>query len=87
LLVAGAVAAVALIAFIVASVSSEGGGVGETADVSISGSALPRLPDQPEADPAVGASMPELRGTGFDGAEIAVVADGRPKVLLFMAHW
>jgi thiol-disulfide isomerase/thioredoxin len=39
------------------------------------------------ADPAVGTPTPELRGAGFDGKPIAVTHDGRPKLLVFVAHW
>lgn len=38
-------------------------------------------------DPAIGREAPEARGTSFDGASVAIANDGRPKVLLFVAHW
>jgi thiol-disulfide isomerase/thioredoxin len=30
---------------------------------------------------------PEVRGSSFDGAPVAIAHDGRPKVVLFVAHW
>jgi thiol-disulfide isomerase/thioredoxin len=38
-------------------------------------------------DPAVGQKAPEVDGAGFDGSPVAITADGRPKLLLFIAHW
>jgi thiol-disulfide isomerase/thioredoxin len=38
-------------------------------------------------DPADGLPIPEVHGTSFDGAPVAITADGRPKLLLFLAHW
>jgi RNA polymerase sigma factor (sigma-70 family) len=38
-------------------------------------------------DPAVGRAIPEARGTDFEGSSVAIEHDGRPKVLLFVAHW
>lgn len=46
---------------------------------------LPRL--ESGTDPAVGETMPEIRGASFDGSPVRVANDGRPKVLFFLAHW
>jgi thiol-disulfide isomerase/thioredoxin len=59
----------------------------ETGTVSVSGTALAQLPSGDSADPAVGKLAPELRGTGFDGEARAITRDGRPKVVIFLAHW
>jgi thiol-disulfide isomerase/thioredoxin len=59
----------------------------ETGTVTTSGAALAELPSGGGADPAVGAQAPELRGTGFDGEARAITNDGRPKVVIFLAHW
>lgn len=47
------------------------------------------LPDfqNPTADPAVGLPAPLVSGSGFDGKPAAIAADGKPKVVLFLAHW
>jgi thiol-disulfide isomerase/thioredoxin len=38
-------------------------------------------------DPAIGRPIPEVQGASFDGSSVAIHADGRPKLLLFLAHW
>lgn len=38
-------------------------------------------------DPAIGRLIPEAAGSSFDGSPVAIRADGRPKLLLFLAHW
>lgn len=57
----------------------------QTRPVTITGTVLPRFPDGP--DPAVGMTMPELEGASFDGTPMSITNDGRPKVLLILAHW
>jgi hypothetical protein len=90
-LIGGAVAVVALIAFLVASISAGGDesadGIQETAAVTITGDSLPRFPDGQTADPAVGLAMPEVEGESFDGTPVTITNDGRAKVLIFLAHW
>ena len=89
LMVVGGVFAVALIALIVATISSGGGdddGVAQTADVTVSGANLP-LFTQSAGDPALGAALPEVNGVDFAGNAVTITNDGRPKVLLFLAHW
>lgn len=43
--------------------------------------------DPAAADPALGAVMPPLTGVDFDGSPIEVQADGRAKLVVFLAHW
>jgi thiol-disulfide isomerase/thioredoxin len=50
------------------------------------GAVLPVLEDS-EPDPALGTPAPEVTGADFEGNPVAVVADGRAKVILFLAHW
>jgi thiol-disulfide isomerase/thioredoxin len=47
------------------------------------------LPDfqNPTADSAVGLPAPLVTGSGFDGKPAAIAANGKPKVVLFLAHW
>lgn len=69
--------------------------VQETAEVTISGEDLPApSPDTPpglvavEDDPAVGLEPPKLVGESFDGSEVVIdPSDGRPKMVVFGAHW
>lgn len=68
---------------------SEGGGTDaslqETAAVTLTGEPLPELAG--EGDPAVGMTAPEIRGETFEGSPIAIENDGRPKAIVFVAHW
>jgi thiol-disulfide isomerase/thioredoxin len=52
----------------------------------ISGASLPEFAN-PAADTAVGMPAPEVRASDFDGTPVAIEDDGRPKVVLFIAHW
>jgi cytochrome c biogenesis protein CcmG/thiol:disulfide interchange protein DsbE len=57
----------------------------EIRPVRVSGTPLPRYGDDP--DPAVGKVIPEIHGAGFDATAVDIVADGRPKLIVFVAHW
>jgi thiol-disulfide isomerase/thioredoxin len=61
-------------------------GVEEVRPVTVTGTALEKLP-QGGADPAVGKQIPEVKGASFDGTPINITNDGRPKLILFVAHW
>jgi len=60
-------------------------GVEQTRPVAVTGG--PLVPFVDGNDPAVGATAPQLDGAGFDGTPLRIGADGRPKVLVFVAHW
>ena len=87
--------AVLVLVLAVAAMASSGGssgkkksaaGVEETRPVVVTGTALPELP-QTGNDPAVGKEIPEVRGQSFDGSPVDIRNDGRPKLILFVAHW
>lgn len=59
---------------------------GRAAAATVSGAALPAF-IATSGDPGVGLPIPEAAGTSFDGAPVRIEADGRPKILLFLAHW
>ncbi len=66
----------------------------EQAAVTVVGPALPAYPQvdsmvaPPAEDPAVGETPPTLEGQTFDGSPITIdPADGRAKVVIFVAHW
>ena len=61
-------------------------GISETRPVSISGTPLPGMPEQ-GADAALGLTIPEATGQSFDGTPVEIKNDGRPKIILFLAHW
>jgi thiol-disulfide isomerase/thioredoxin len=63
-----------------------------TSEVTVEGGTLAPLPDtlpvsDPTTDPEAGSPAPTLTGTGFDGAQITIGADGRAKAVYFLAHW
>ena len=69
----------ALVAFVAARQSDSGGGgaVGSVRET------------RPVAVTAGGGSgvAPVVRGASFDGSPVVIAADGRPKLVLFLAHW
>jgi thiol-disulfide isomerase/thioredoxin len=89
------VAALVVVLAVAALVSSGGSdkkkstavaGVEQTRPVTVTGRALPKLPSS-GADPAAGQAIPEARGQSFDGTPVDIRNDGRPKLILFVAHW
>ncbi len=75
------------------SVPVGGGGAtagAATAPVVVEGEPLADMPDVVVTgadDPAAGSVAPTLRGTDFDGNPVTIGADGRAKVVYFLAHW
>ena len=66
----------------------------QTAAVTATGTPLPPFPEgaglvaDAATDPAVGKVPPTLAGESFDGSKLTIdPADGRAKVVLFVAHW
>ena len=58
----------------------------EVAPVQVSGQALPEFTSA-ERDPAVGQKAPVLSGRDLAGKPLRIAPDGRPKLILFVAHW
>ena len=54
-------------------------------EVAVSGTSLPRLAG--DGDPMAGATAPEVRGFDFAGNPVEITADGRAKIVVFLAHW
>lgn len=88
---AGAVAALVAIALAVAIAA--GGGdddsvpaAPETRPVTVTGGALARF-DPAAPDAAIGATIPSVTGADFTGHPVQVAANGKAKVVLFLAHW
>ena len=50
------------------------------------GAALPAYAATPD-DPAVGRPIPEVDSAAFDGTSVTIKADGKPKLIVFLAHW
>lgn len=66
----------------------------EQAPITVTGDPLASYPDSdtvlanPAMDPAVGQTPPKLEGVSFDSSPMVIdPADGRAKVIIFLAHW
>ena len=70
-----------------ATTTSGDGETDTTAGDAGTAASLPQYDDTLEEDPAVGATIPTVTGTSFDGDEITIAPDGTAKVVLFVAHW
>ena len=84
-LLGGAVVAALVIAIFISPRQPEG--VAEYQRVMVSGEPLAQFAGDPSSDPALGLPAPRVSGFDFDGSTVTVPADGRPKVILFLAHW
>lgn len=73
-----------------ASGDGAGTGSGQTVQqyqaVDLTGTPLSQFTSSAN-DPAVGKPVPQLIGHGFDGTPVHIGNDGKPKLLLFLAHW
>jgi thiol-disulfide isomerase/thioredoxin len=56
------------------------------AAVTVSGTALPMLNDS-APDTAVGMAIPEIAGTDYHGNPLSITANGKPKLIVALAHW
>jgi thiol-disulfide isomerase/thioredoxin len=85
------IGAAVVAAFVIAIVATRNSGSGDsnlaqTSAVTVTGSSLTQFADS-GPDPAIGLAAPELRGTAFDGSPVTIANDGRPKIVIFIAHW
>ncbi len=55
--------------------------------VEVSGDPLVQPALDGGADPAAGAVAPDLTGVGLNGLPVEIKNDGRPKAVVFVAHW
>ncbi len=90
LLVAGALVAAiaAVLAVLLTRDAGQGDGVNQMAQESpqITGDPLASY-DRGGRDGAITKQAPEVRGVNFDGGSVEIANDGRPKVIVFLAHW
>lgn len=94
-LVSGGLAVVVVLAIVVAVVASGRGGDNgagatkyETAPVTVGGTPLSQYDPATSPDPAVGETIPTLHGRSvFDGVPVTVEPNGKPQVVVFVAHW
>ena len=86
LVVVGVVVFILAVAAAMLTMSGERSGGGrEIGTVQISGSALPKQGASP--DTAIAMPAPRARGVNFADDPVAVQNDGRPKAIVFLAHW
>lgn len=85
-LIVGAAFAVGLIAVIVITMGSGGDETLEVGAPVITGDPLPEF-DTIANDTAVGMTIPEITGADFAGTPVSITLNGKPKMLLFFAHW
>jgi thiol-disulfide isomerase/thioredoxin len=62
------------------------GSLGSSTVPVVTGTALPKYAPG-GSDVAIGQAIPEVSGAGFDGTPATIEANGKPKVILFLAHW
>lgn len=90
-LVLGIVGGVLGLGLVIAiAVSTVSGGTSEEeayGDVTVEGDPLPVFGGDVASDVAPGMEAPTVTGTDFDGSTVSIEPDGRPKVVLFLAHW
>ena len=55
-------------------------------EVTVEGDPLPFLADN-SGDPTVGLTAPTVTGHDWNDVETTIGPDGRPKIVLFLAHW
>jgi len=85
--VIGGVVVILLITIVILTFDSGGETPDQFGDPVIGGTALPRFDDDPANDPAIGMPIPTVQGADFAGNPVSITDDGRPKMLLFLAHW
>lgn len=84
-LIVGVALAIGLVAVIVITMGSSK--TTEVGTPTVTGTALPDFVELPADDPAIGLPIPEVTGKDFDGNAVSIARDGRPKLLIFVAHW
>lgn len=87
-----AIAVLGLLAVAIVATARDGTTAEQTAAVQLVGDRLTQLPDQaritdPSTDPEAGRQAPTLTATDFEGDEVVIGDDGRPKAIYFLAHW
>jgi thiol-disulfide isomerase/thioredoxin len=85
----GVVVVLGIVAIVIASGSGGGessGGVDQFGTPKVSGTALTPYSSFGR-DPAVGEQAPTVRGQSFAGRPVAIAPDGKPRMIVFLAHW
>lgn len=56
-------------------------------EVTVEGAPLPFLADPAAGDPTLGFEAPNVSGADWNDVPVSIEADGRPKIVIFLAHW
>lgn len=82
------IAGVVALALVVTIVLTFDGGdtAAQFGSPTVTGDPLPTLIDGVD-DGAVGMALPSMSGKDFAGTEVAITNDGRPKIVILLAHW
>ena len=99
IVVVGVVIAVGIVAIVAGRGTSSSGGSASPSggtvvpsgkldygQVVVSGTALTPKPES-GADPMVGTVVPSVTGQQFDGKQLTISADGKPQIIMVVAHW
>lgn len=78
-------ALIVVLAFSIATETEADASIGFR-DVTVTGDPIPVL-DPTAGDPAVGLQAVEVVGSDWNDVETRIEADGRSKILVFLAHW
>ncbi len=54
---------------------------------TVTGTNLPVAQNPNAGDPAIGMTAPTVIGADWNGNEVSIEPDGRPKIIVFLAHW
>ncbi len=85
-LLIGAALAIGLVVVIVITMGSSSDDRAQVGTPTITGQALPEF-DTVQNDAALGLTIPEIAGVDFAGAPVSITLNGKPKMLVFFAHW
>ena len=89
LAIVGGVVGLALIVLLAISIAGEtevDASIGY-GDPVVTGQTLPVYNSAAAEDVAVGMPGPEVVGADWEDNQVTITADGRPKIVLFLAHW
>jgi thiol-disulfide isomerase/thioredoxin len=69
-----------------ATTATDANGLHETQPVEVEGESLPQFVSSVN-DPAIGTTIPTVKGASFDGTPVTISPSGGPQLLMFVAHW
>ena len=85
----GAVVVIGLVAIVISGAGGSGGGADHPdlqGDPVVTGNFLAPFP-QTNVENSAGSPVPEVVGADFDGNPVSIENNGKPKIVLFLAHW